>query len=117
MQHNAGSVTPKRITVRAGGRIHMVDVDQISYIEGAGNYSHIHLNDGDSLCHRLSLSAMHACVETSDFMRIHRSLVVRSKAVKEIKTSDKADYVLIMQCGTELPLSRRYKSRLQALLT
>lgn len=105
-----------RLSIKEGGRIRIIDTDQISFIAGAGNYSHIHLVDGERIMHRATLSDMEISLDPDGFIRVHRSMIVRRKSVCEVSTTDKGDYLLLMRCGQSLALSRRHRERLQNLL-
>ncbi len=104
-----------RLVIRDPGRIRLVDVDQIDYISGAGNYAEIHLNDGKHILHRETLSALEEQLNPQIFVRIHRSSIVRRSAISELRPNDKGDYSVILQSGEVLTLSRRNRAKLDEL--
>ena len=106
----------QRITVKDNGRILMLDADQISHITGAGNYTQIHLLDGSSFMHRATMTEMETQLDPAQFLRIHRSIIVRRKSVLEMRTSEKGDYIIELKCGKKLHLSRRHKEKFNALI-
>ena len=104
-----------RLVIRDPGRIRLIDVEQIMYITGAGNYAELHLNDGKTLLHRETLSSLESQLDPEHFVRIHRSSIVRRSIVTELRPNDKGDYQVILNNGEELTLSRRNRAKLEEL--
>lgn len=105
-----------RLIVKDPGRIRLLDVEDIIYIVGAGNYAEIHLQDGKSVLHRETLGTLESQLDPDAFIRIHRSFIVRKRNICELKPTEKGDYKVILKCGQELTLSRRNKYKLDSLL-
>lgn len=105
----------ERLVIRDPGRIRLIDVDQIDYITGAGNYAEIHLSDGSHMLHRETLSALEEQLDPAVFVRIHRSSIVRRSCISELRPNDKGDYSVILQNGDVLTLSRRNRTKLDEL--
>jgi len=105
----------ERLVIRDPGRIRLIDVDQIDYITGAGNYAEIHLSDGSHMLHRETLSTLETQLDPATFVRIHRSSIVRRSCISELRPNDKGDYSVILQNGDVLTLSRRNRSKLDEL--
>ncbi|GAA0854067.1 LytTR family DNA-binding domain-containing protein [Aliiglaciecola litoralis] len=105
----------ERLVIRDPGRIRLVEVAQIDYITGAGNYAELHLNDGKHLLHRETLSALEEQLNPEAFVRIHRSSIVRRSVITELRPNDKGDYSVILRNGEVLTLSRRNRAKLEEL--
>ena len=105
----------ERLVIRDPGRIRLIDVAQIQYITGAGNYAEVHLSDGKQVLHRETLSALETQLDPSQFVRIHRSSIVRRSCITELRPNDKGDYSVILQNGEVLTLSRRNRDKLDEL--
>lgn len=105
-----------RLAVKDPGRIRLIDVNQINYIAGAGNYAELHLFDGTTVLHRETLNMLEEQLDPKTFIRIHRSTIVRRESVEQLRPNDKGDYCVLLQSGDQLSLSRRYKSKLEELL-
>lgn len=105
----------ERLVIRDPGRIRLIDVSQINFISGAGNYAEIHLNDGKHILHRETLSTLEEQLDPQEFVRIHRSSIVRRSAITELRPNDKGDYSVILQSGEVLTLSRRNRAKLDEL--
>ena len=105
-----------RLFVKELGRIKLVDVEQINFITGSGNYAELHLFDGSLLLHRETLSSLESQLDPSIFIRIHRSSIARRNSIQELRPNEKGDYTVLLKSGDRLTLSRRNKSKLHELL-
>jgi DNA-binding LytR/AlgR family response regulator len=61
---------------------------------------------------RESLSSFIAPLDAGEFLRVHRSHVVRLGFIAELRPMLHGDYELVLRDGQKLPLSRRYKALL-----
>ncbi len=105
-----------RLVIKDPGRIRLVDISQILYITGAGNYAELHLDNGHRMLHRETLNSLETHLDPGVFTRIHRSALVRRDAVVELRPKDKGDYSVILHSGDTLTLSRSNRDKLEALL-
>ena len=105
-----------RLVVRDPGRIRLIDVANILYISGAGNYAELHLDDGSVILHRETLTSLETQLDPNLFLRIHRSTIVRHNAIRELNPTDKGDYNVVLRTGESVVLSRRNRDKLDLLL-
>lgn len=105
----------ERIVVRSGGRILILRVDDIDWLEAASNYVRIHAGGRQYLL-RETMSNLESRLDPGRFVRIHRSTIVRLDRVRELEPLFQGDYVLILEDGTRLTSSRGYRDRLQLLI-
>lgn len=105
----------ERVVVRSGGRILILRVEDVEYVEAASNYVRIH-SGGKEYLLRETMTALEAKLDPSDFVRIHRSTIVRIDRIRELEPLFQGDYVVILENGTRLTSSRGYRDRLQGLL-
>jgi two-component system LytT family response regulator len=105
----------ERIVVRSGGRILILRVEDIDWLEAASNYVRIHAGGRQYLL-RETMSNLEARLDPEAFVRIHRSTMVRLDRIRELEPLFQGDYVLILEDGTRLTSSRGYRDRLQAML-
>ena len=101
------------LEVRDGARRHFVPVNDVVWVEAAGNYVELH-RGGAGLLHRASLSEMERRLQTAGFVRIHRSRLVRREAVAAVESKATGDFVVRLRDGRELAGSRRYRRPLLA---
>lgn len=104
-----------RLIIRSAGRICFVRVEEIDWLEAADNYVRIHVNRESHLI-RETLQSLEGRLDPSRFLRIHRSTVVNFDRIKELQPLFHGDYVVRLQDGTELTLSRNYKEKLTGAL-
>src|SRR5262249_33746961 len=72
---------PERLMVKSGGRIYFVRIEEIDWIEAAGNYVHLHVGKDDHLL-RESLSGLEKKLDPGEFVRIHRSAIVNLERIR-----------------------------------
>lgn len=105
----------ERIVVRSGGRIMILRVAEIDWIEAASNYVRLHAGGREYLL-RETMTALESKLDPADFVRIHRSTIVRVDRIRELEPLFQGDYVVILEGNTRLTSSRGYRDRLQELL-
>lgn len=105
----------ERIVVRSGGRILILRIDDIDWLEAASNYVRIHAGGRQYLL-RETMTNLESRLDPTQFVRIHRSTIVRLDRIKELEPLFQGDYVLILEDGTRLTSSRGYRDRLQGML-
>lgn len=79
----AVSLSSAYLFIKDGYEQIKVLIDQILYIEAAGNYTQIHLSDGTSLSTRMPISEMQSLLSTQNFVRTHRAFIVAKIAVSK----------------------------------
>ena len=100
-----------RIGVKSGELIELVCVSQIHCIEGEGRYARLHLGD----CTRFtdySLKELEKKLHPTRFLRVHKSWIVAADKVTHIKNLNSGDSILILENGTGVRLSRRYRKQI-----
>ena len=104
-----GQAAPiKQILIRDRARAYFIPVDSIERLSAAGNYVEIHAAGKVHLV-REPLAKLAAQLDTGEFIRVHRSHVVKLTAIAELQPMFHGDYELILRSGERLALSRRYK--------
>lgn len=101
-----------RILVKSSNRYFFLKVNDIDWIESAGNYVRIHSGDKNYLI-RDTMINMEKKLDSDLFFRIHRSTIINVDKVKELEQWFHGDYMVIMHSGEKLTLSRNYKKLLQ----
>ena len=104
-----------RLVVKSGGRVFFLRTEDIVWIEAAGNYVRLHLGE-DSHLFRETMNGIEARLDPQRFVRIHRSRIVNSDRIKELQPWFNGEYVVVLQNGTRLMLSRGYREKLQERL-
>ncbi|MGH8290155.1 MAG: LytTR family DNA-binding domain-containing protein [Steroidobacteraceae bacterium] len=104
-----------QILVRDTDRAYFLSVEDIDHISAAGNYVEVHAGGKVHLI-REPLSSFVSQLAPEEFLRVHRSHVVRIGFIAEMRPMFHGDYELILRDGERLPLSRRYKQLLPATI-
>lgn len=104
-----------RIAVKSVGRTVFVNAAAVDWIETAGNYLCLHVGKDTELV-RETMSQIEARLDPRQFVRIHRSTIVRIDAVKEIQPLFNGDQSVILADGTKVVLSRSYRDKARAAL-
>jgi len=65
---------------------------------------------------RETMKRLEAQFDPSRFVRIHRSTIVNVERIKELQPYFRGEYVVILQDGKSLKLSRGYKEHLESVL-
>ncbi len=96
---DAGRPAPvKQILVREGERAFFIAADAIQRVSAAGNYVEVHAAGKVHLV-RESLSDFIAQLDTAEFLRVHRSHVVRVGFIAELRPMFHGDYELVLKDG------------------
>lgn len=102
----------KSIFVKTEYRLQQIDLDKITYIEGLKDYVKIHLNDGSTpVLSLMHLKNLEDTLPNEDFVRVHKSFIVRLTAIEAIERS----HILIGQ--DRIPIGDSYKPRLYQALS
>jgi two-component system LytT family response regulator len=109
----AAPVYPRRFAVREGDRIVLVKATDLEAVEAAGNYVMLVTRHHKHLL-RLTLAEMERQLDPARFVRIHRSTIVNTDLVHEIRLDPHGDCDLSMENGATYRLSRAHRDRLLA---
>ena len=103
---------PRRFLVKGDGQMYFVAVDDIDWIEAYGNYVRLHVGKGVHLI-RETLGNIERKLDPTRFARVHRSSIVNLDRVARMDLWGAGDYVVLLEDGTKLKLSRWYRSRIE----
>lgn len=105
----------ERLVVKSGGRTALVRVLEVDWIDADGDYVRIHVGKAWHLL-RETMKNLETQLDPVRFVRIHRSTIVNLERVVEIQPFFRGEYVVVLQGGTTLKLSRGYRANLEARL-
>ena len=108
----AASAPATRIVVRERDRVLLVDVADVDWVGADGDYVRIHAA-GKSHLIRDTMAAMEQRLDPTTFVRIHRSTIVNTTRIREMRPYSSREYAVILTDGTRLRLSRRYRERVR----
>jgi two-component system LytT family response regulator len=102
----------RRIAVRSAGKISFVDLDEVAWIQAAENYVQLHTAGARHLVH-VTVQTLQESLDPKCFLRIHRSLLVNVREVKELETATHGEYVFVLRSGVRLQSSRTYNDAIK----
>lgn len=105
----------KRLVIKTGGRVTILAVKDIDWIEADGDFVKIHAGRAWHPL-RETMKRLETQIDPARFVRIHRSTIVNVERIKELQPYFRGEYVVILHDGTSLKLSRGYKEHLEAAL-
>ena len=105
----------KRLVIKSGGRVTILAVRDIDWIEAEGDYVKIHSARAWHLL-RETMKRLELQFDPARFVRIHRSTIVNVERINELQPYFRGEYVVLLHDGTKLKLSRGYKEHLEAAL-
>jgi two-component system, LytTR family, response regulator len=103
-----------RIAIKAKGRILFIDPGEIVAVRAEGNYVLLQRDSGSYLL-RESISELAEKLKPYGFIRIHRSVLINTSFVEEIKPYLTGEYSLRVKGGKEYTVTRTYKKNLKSL--
>jgi two-component system LytT family response regulator len=91
------------------------DAAEIDWIEANDYYARIHAGGAEHLI-RESLASLWRRLDATQFVRVHRGALVRVDRIREIRSTPKGGTIVLLRDGTTVPVSRRRRAALHALL-
>ena len=107
--------TKEYLVVKSAGQVLFLKSAEIDWIEAEDYYSCLHVGAKTHLLRR-SMSELDQELDQNIFCRIHRSTIVKLDRVRGLKLNESGEYDVLLENGTRLRLSRRYRKELQARL-
>ena len=105
----------ERLLVKCDGRVLLIKVEDIDYVEAADNYVSLRVGK-ESHMMRETMSSLEGRLPPDKFMRISRSSIVNVERIQELQPMFHGEYVVVLKNGTKLTLSRSYRDKLDRLM-
>ncbi len=106
---------PERFLVRKLGKEFVVRVDEVEWLEAAGNYVNLHMQ-GKVYPLRATMATLIDSLSDRGFVRIHRSRGVNLDYVETITPLESGDCEVSLKSGQSVMLSRRYRDDFRSQL-
>ena len=103
------------LVIKSAGQVLFVRISDIDWIEAADYYAGVHVGARTHLVRR-SLADLEQELESSRFCRVHRSAIVNIDRVRTLRLNSNGEYNVVLENGSELRLSRRFRKHLQERL-
>ena len=109
----SGSTREETIVVTTSRGATVVHLNEIDWIEAAGNYSQLWVG-ARSYFLRESLQVLEDRVQKHGFIRAHRRALVRLEGVRELTRTRTGASVAVLESGVRVPISRRRSAAFSA---
>lgn len=112
----AGQQAPAltHLVIRSVGMTERVAVADVIWLATAANYVEVHLA-ARVVLHRATITAMAERLPADQFMRLHRTALVRRSAVRSLQVKADGGHVALLSNGDQVRVSESYVRDVQAL--
>jgi len=105
----------ERVVVKTGSKIKIIPIPEIHYLEAADDYVKIYTAEG-SFLKKQTMGYFEEVLNTSLFVRTHRSFIVNMQQITRIDPYEKENHVAVLRSGVKIPVSRAGYPKLKAVL-
>lgn len=110
---NSAKIPLRKLFIPTINSIQIIDLDKLLLIEAKSNYSSFSLSTGKSITSSRNLKIYADILENHpSFARIHRSYIVNTEFIQEIKRTQKGKTLLLLENGREINVSSQLKDTL-----
>jgi len=101
--------------VRVGRAKRLVRIEAVDWLQADGDYVQLHTADGAHLL-RDTLGSLQTRLDPQQFVRVHRSAIVRLSAISEMRALSNRDALLRLHSGAVVRASRSHVEALREKL-
>ena len=105
----------QRIVVKTGGKIKIIPMEDIHYLEASDDYVKIHTHNGAFLKNK-TMNYFEQVLDSALFVRTHRSYILNIQQVTRIDPYEKDSHLCILQSGAHVPVSKSGYAKLKSVL-
>jgi len=105
----------RRLVVREIGKITLIDVSDVQWIESADNYARVRTGTTSHYL-RMTMKDLEQRLDPEEFVRVHRTVIVAVRAISHLEPWSHGDYRVVLRNGERLPASRSYESNMKRLM-
>ncbi|HEV3324786.1 MAG TPA: LytTR family DNA-binding domain-containing protein, partial [Puia sp.] len=95
----------QRVVVKTGGKIKIIPLEDIHYLEAADDYVKIHTHNGAFLKNR-TMGYFEKVLDPNRFVRTHRSYIINIQQVTRIDPYEKDSHLCVLSSGAQVPVSK-----------
>jgi two-component system, LytTR family, response regulator len=97
-----------RILIKENKKIFLLPLKEVYCIEASGDYVRLHSRHKNHLVNN-SLNNLETQLDPEQFVRVHRSSIINKEKIKEFIPHFNGEFIIILENGIEVKLSRSYK--------
>jgi two-component system LytT family response regulator len=105
----------ERIVVKTAGKIKIIPIPEILYLEAADDYVKIHTKEGAFLKNK-TMSFFENTLPQEQFVRTHRSYILNVQEITRIDPYEKENHLAILRSGARIPVSKNGYGKLREVL-
>lgn len=105
----------QRIVVKTGGRIRIIPMEDVHYLEAADDYVKIHTSEGAFLKNK-TMAHFERMLDAAQFVRTHRSYIVNVQRITRLDAHEKESWLALLTTGARVPVSKTGYTRLKEVL-
>lgn len=106
---------PEVLAIKDGSEVTRVSIEDIQWIDAAGDYMCVHAIDGMHIM-RKTMKELEKELNPQMFVRVHRSAIANIRFVKKLVSHISGEYHLILHNDTELKVSRSHRDKVKAAM-
>lgn len=107
---------PEKLSIKDGSEIQLVPIKEIQWVDAAGDYMCVHAN-GKTHIMRKTMKQLETLLNPDLFQRVHRSTIVNIHGILSAKTLTNGEYMLTIEGGAQLKVSRGYRDKIRDILS
>ncbi|EPA00232.1 Phosphate regulon transcriptional regulatory protein PhoB (SphR) [Indibacter alkaliphilus LW1] len=107
--------TTDRIVLKIKNEIKIIPVSEVIYLEANDDYVNIYTKEGKYLKNK-TLTFYEKNLDSAQFVRVHRSYIVKIQEIHKIEPYEKDSYQLILRNTAKIPVSKTGLPKLKAAL-
>lgn len=88
----------RRLPVKTNNQMHFIELEDIQWIEAAGNYMIIHAS-GQNHVLRETMATLERGLPPSQFIRVNRSVIVNADAIQSAHKTGRGEFTLALKDG------------------
>jgi two-component system, LytTR family, response regulator len=105
----------ERIVVKTAGKIKIIPIPEILYLEAADDYVKIHTKESSFLKNK-TMSFFENTLPQEQFVRTHRSYILNVQEITRIDPYEKENHLAILRSGARIPVSKNGYGKLREVL-
>ena len=105
----------ERIVVKIGGKIKIIPVAELHYLEAADDYVKLHTKDGSFLKNK-TMGFFEQSLNPQQFVRTHRSYIINVQEITRIDPYEKESHLAILKSAAKIPVSKNGYIKLRTVL-
>ncbi|MBA3649088.1 MAG: response regulator [Chitinophagales bacterium] len=105
----------QRIVVKIAGKIKIIPIHDIHYLESADDYVKIFTREGYFLKNR-TMNHFEQFMDTLHFVRTHRSYMINIHEITRIDPYEKESHLAVLKSGKQIPVSKTGYIKLKEVL-